>query len=407
MRIGILTYHRSINDGAVMQCYSLSKRLQHEFPEAEVEVIDYHMPKVQRYYEVSIKKYLLSGGLPNKVKKAMLLIRQPDLVRRLKNRKQTFEDCLDQLPLSDKKIFDDGTDELFDFINERYDIVVAGSDAIWNYNLRSYPNPYFLSEKIRIPMLSYAASCYGMVYEKIPDAQKREIAGILSRYNFLGVRDDETARFVQSIGASISSVHTCDPTVFLDVNALPVNSMALEEKLRARGFDFTKPAIGVMSGNQMCRMVRRMYGKRYQIIGLQSPSVYADVNLDDLSPYEWSYVFRYFSLTFTTFFHGTLLSLRNGVPVIAIALESEYSHNHMTKVQDFLLRVGMEDCYFKTDYSRRYDAEIKAKADQLISMNARERILRQMDCEAVNVEKFINCIRRLIVNKEDEENQND
>ena len=40
MRIGILTFHRSVNNGAVIQCYSLSKRLQKEFPDADVEVID-------------------------------------------------------------------------------------------------------------------------------------------------------------------------------------------------------------------------------------------------------------------------------------------------------------------------------------------------------------------------------
>ena len=40
MRIGILTYHRSINDGAVMQCYSLSKRLQQEIPDAGLVIFE-------------------------------------------------------------------------------------------------------------------------------------------------------------------------------------------------------------------------------------------------------------------------------------------------------------------------------------------------------------------------------
>ena len=220
MRIGILTYHRSINDGAVMQCYSLCKRLQREFPNATVEVIDYHMPKVQQHYEVSMKKYLFSGGVRNAIKNALLLIYQPNLIQMMKSRNRAFESCIDQLPLSDRRILDNGTSELFDYINERYDLVVAGSDAIWNYNMRGYPNPYFLSERIHIPMLSYAASCYGMVYEKIEDERAKEIAGILNRYSFLGVRDDESAKFAQSIGVTLPPIHTCDPTVFLNVNEL-------------------------------------------------------------------------------------------------------------------------------------------------------------------------------------------
>ena len=42
MKLGILTFHKSINYGAFMQCYALSQRLQRDFPQIEVEVIDYH-----------------------------------------------------------------------------------------------------------------------------------------------------------------------------------------------------------------------------------------------------------------------------------------------------------------------------------------------------------------------------
>lgn len=395
MRIGILTFHRSINDGAVMQCYSLSKRLKQEFPEIEVEVIDYHMPKVQEHYDVSLKKYLFTGNVRNNARRMLKLLYQPKLLKQMKERHYAFDTCVEQLPLSPQRIFDNGTNQLFEYINERYDVVVAGSDAIWNYDLRGYPNPYYLSDKIQIPMLSYAASCYGMVFEKIQADRKKEIGRILSCYKFLGTRDDETAGFAQYMGVTVPAVHTCDPTVFLDTEDLPVDVSSLERKMKDRGFDFTKPAIGIMSGNKMCHMVRRMYGHQYQLVGLQTPSIYADVNLHDLSPYEWAYVFRYFKLTFTTFFHGTLVSLRNGVPVIAIALESEYSKKHMTKVQDFLRRVDMESCYFKTDYSQKYDGRIRKKADQLLKANMRETILEQMDAEAESVETFIEYIRCL------------
>ena len=43
-KIGILTFHNSINNGAVMQAYSLSKKIQQVMPESKVEIIDYHIP---------------------------------------------------------------------------------------------------------------------------------------------------------------------------------------------------------------------------------------------------------------------------------------------------------------------------------------------------------------------------
>ena len=172
--------------------------------------------------------------------------------------------------------------------------------------------------------------------------------------------------------------------------------------MKKRGFDFHKPAIGVMSGNKMCKMARRLYGSTYQIVALQAPSIYADVNLHDLSPYEWSRIFSFFKLTITSFFHGTLVSLRNGVPVIAIALESEYSKNHMTKVQDFLRRVGLEDCYVHTDFKKAGLAAIKQKADQLLnSEDMREIILKRMEREAQSVAVFTQEIERLRQEMED------
>ena len=169
--------------------------------------------------------------------------------------------------------------------------------------------------------------------------------------------------------------------------------------MQKRGFDFAKPAIGVMSGNKMCRMVRKLFGKNYQLVALQAPSVYADVNLHDLNPYEWAYVFRFFKITFTTFFHGTLVSLRNGIPVIAIALESDYAKTHITKVQDFLTRINMGDCYFHTDYVSEGIEKIREKAEYFIREDHSDDILARMDIEAQSGKKFIHLLMKQMKNE--------
>ena len=40
-RIGLLTYHRSVNDGSIMQAWCLYQLLQRELPGARVEIVDY------------------------------------------------------------------------------------------------------------------------------------------------------------------------------------------------------------------------------------------------------------------------------------------------------------------------------------------------------------------------------
>ena len=399
MKIGILTFHRSVNNGAVIQCYSLSKRLQKEFPDADVEVIDYHMPKIQESYHISFFKFLKEKRPRILAAKLKTLLLEPNHILWQKKRNQVFADSIHELPLSKQFIFDDKPDELFSYIERNYDLVIAGSDAIWNYVSRGFPNPYFLSESITIPKMSYAASCYGLSYEKVPEEQRSIIGKILNTYQFIGVRDDESEIYARKMGCQMEIVHTCDPTVFLDVEDLPVKKAELEAKLKQKGFSLERKSIGVMGSNALCRMVRQMYGKEYQIVSLYNFCRQADVNLYDLTPYEWAYVFRYLEITFTTFFHGTLLSLRNGVPVISVALENEYSKSHMTKVDDFLRRIGLEECYFHTDYSRTDIARIKEKSDHLIQSSCGNLIRSKMDQEAKSAERFVSEIRKLFNDK--------
>ena len=88
MRIGILTFHRSVNNGAVMQCYALSQRLRQDFPDDEVEVIDYQMRKVDQAYSGGIIEYFRGCSPSLFLKKAVLLLREPSKLH--KARKKNF-----------------------------------------------------------------------------------------------------------------------------------------------------------------------------------------------------------------------------------------------------------------------------------------------------------------------------
>lgn len=382
MRIGILTFHRSVNNGAVMQCYALSKRLKHDFPEDSVEVIDYHMPKVQKSYSASLYHYFQGSSPIVGAKRAYHLLRNPRLLSNLKKRNSIFNESVNRLPLSSISIFEDGEQEVFDYINDNYDVLVVGSDAIWNYVIRGFPNAYFPDERVKCIKLSYAASCYGMEFLKVSEEQRNHIGKILDLFSFIGVRDEATEDFVKWSGCNKVPVHTCDPTVLLDVDNLPIDKDRLKQKLISRGFDFDRLSIGVMGTEKMVSMIRKLYGRQYQIVALYNDTKGADVQLFDIEPYEWAYVFRLFKVTFTTYFHGTLLSLRNGVPVICIALDTEFSKNHIPKTLDVLKRLGYEDWYFNTDYISKGVDAIKEKADYLIRADKSEEIRDRLDTEA-------------------------
>ena len=387
-KIGILTFHGSINNGAVMQAYALSKKIQQENPNYSVEIIDYQMPTVIKAYQYTIKEGLKSSNPIVFLKRLVKFLLNAGYFKKMNERIKVFENVRHILPLSSYSILSDTSEELFAHINSTYDAIIVGSDAVWNYTLRGFPNAYFPDTSVKTKKLSYAASCYGMDFMDISEYNRLKIGEIFNDFSFLGVRDTATEEMVRWSGCKKDPTHVCDPTVFLDVLNLPINVSELEEKLRKKGFDFNRPTIGIMGNEKMLKMVRDFFGTNYQLVALYVPLKGADVNLYDLSPYEWAYVFRYFKMTFTTYFHGTLLSLRNGVPVLCIALKTEFSKRHTPKTLDVLTRLGYESWYFETDYVHQNIDAIKKTAKLQLASDLKSEITERMDQEAQSFSVF-------------------
>ncbi len=397
MKIGILTFHKSTNNGAVIQAYSLSNKIKDAFPDCGVEIIDYSTQAIYDYYHFSFKKELKNLFKEFSVLNIKrIILKAYEYLYYKRKRNKVFEKCQNKLMLSDYSILDNSFHKLFKIISEKYDVLVVGSDAVWNYVTRGFPNAYFPDGTVTCAKMSYAASCYGMDFLKCPEQNRVKMGEIFSDFKFIGVRDGATEEMVKWSGCQLSPVHTCDPTVFLDVNNLPIDVEALKKKLKKRGFDFEKPTIGVMGSPEMCRMIRALYGKEYQIVALYNRLKDADVNLYDLEPFEWAYMFRCFKITFTTFFHGTLLSMRNGTPVICISHGMDFEKVHTPKTLDVLHRLGYSGWYFKTDYKGKNFDIIKQKADELMGKDMKEEILDRMNKEAESFKPFCDKLEELL-----------
>jgi len=139
-KIGVLTFHKSYNYGAFMQCYSFVLRLKRDFPETDIEVIDYSSKKSLDGYQ----EYL--GKLKEKEAK------------RISIRNKEFENDWKYLPLSKSSIVGDDQEQFYKEFGNRYDIIIVGSDAVFNWNRIKLPNVYFLNGEHNAKKLSYAAS---------------------------------------------------------------------------------------------------------------------------------------------------------------------------------------------------------------------------------------------------------
>ena len=407
--IGILTYHRSVNYGAIMQAYSLSKRLAKDFIDCKVEIIDYESKETYLLYHKSIKNYLSmifsASGIKKKLiysKNLIQYIFGNSNLREHAKLEKIFEKQLKDLPLSPKMIITDDINEFWNKVGNNYDVIIVGSDAVWNWQIKKFPNPYFLGEISKIKKISYAASSYGQDYLQLNDTQCAYLKNAWNTFSYIGVRDEPTEKFVKKIDAALTVHHNCDPTVFLDLEDLPIDDKDIYVLLKAKGVDFGKPVIGLMGKPWLSTIIRSLLGFDCQLVTIFFSNQVSDVYIDNLAPFQWAKVFQYFDVVFTHFFHGNLLSLKNGTPTIPIEQRSSYNQIHESKIRDFMRRIGLlKYCFFSDEIIEKTE-EIRQFVDDMIQRKEvySKIIIESLEKEKISFGNFESELRRIIDNDE-------
>lgn len=343
-RIGILTYHRSINYGAFMQCYSLVNKLKQDFSGNDFEVIDYVTEMSYNRYIPSLSNYLNSGS---RLKQLGKLLFSPKQIYYKKSIYEAFQKDLVRLPLSSDYWISDSPTRFYNDIKGKYDIIIVGSDCIWEYKHYPFPSAYFLCEDIDSIKMSYAASVDRMHSSEISESERDYLAKAWGAFSYLGVRDISTENFMKSISSSLNYSHNCDPSFLLDLNSLHDYQLRAKKKLISRGIDVSKPIIGIMGGDKLGALIRSHFGKDFQIVSLFYNNRYADAFMNDLTPLEWATIFSFFNLTVTRFFHGSIYSLINGTPTITVDDWWSHDSHHLSKLADLYNRLKLDGHLFK------------------------------------------------------------
>ena len=199
MKIGIITYHRAKNLGAMLQSYALQKTL--EKYKGKCEIIDYRNEKMEESYKV--KKIWECKSLKEKIKNILFMKKNKafEEVRKEFNEKvQT---------ISTKKYNKNNIKEA----NNDYDLFVTGSDQVWNVKLNYDDENYFLNfAEDNNKKNSYAAS-FGT--NKINEEQKEKICNQLKTFNKISVREEEGKNVVRELTGRNSEL-VLDPTLLLN-----------------------------------------------------------------------------------------------------------------------------------------------------------------------------------------------
>ena len=405
MKIGILTFHRSINYGAVTQCYALTKELIKHFPDDTIEVVDYAPQFRLKKYKPTLNQFLLGSvkkqnTFPQNIKvflsQALRLIKRPEDFKLLKARYDAFSKSLDILPLSEDTYYYDDAEQFRQAVYGKYDVLVVGSDCVWEWTTVPLPNGYYLCGNYGAKKASFAASVGTDDYQALPEDKKNEISQALHDFSYIGVRDTSSEYVMQQACPELVFQHNCDPTTFLDPKDLVSYRQIAKKKLEDAGISFDKPIVGLMCNEKLGKLARDIFNDSVQYVGLYVPNRYCDVNLLDLQVLEWAAIFELFDITITTFFHGTMLSLVNSTPVLSFDYLPETEKQH-TKLHELYTRINLPGFYYrgKTVYTETDISCIGATAWDLIKNPPKDRIVAEIQKEALHKEGFFEYIKSM------------
>lgn len=204
-RIGILTFHRAHNAGAMLQAFALQHFLASK-GDFDVELVDYRNEKIEsQYYPALSAKYLIKSIL-----KYLIYPKDAVLSNKKKIRYNAF--LKDYLVVSKKKY----NSETIAAANEDYDFFIVGSDQVWNLQLTNHDLNYFLKFSKPEKRFCYAAS-FGASKELELADEKKEIRELLRSMNSLLIREQSGTEILRNIDFSLGDKArvVCDPIFFL------------------------------------------------------------------------------------------------------------------------------------------------------------------------------------------------
>jgi polysaccharide pyruvyl transferase WcaK-like protein len=321
MKIGILTFYWGENPGTALQAYSVLTIMRNMFPDADVQIVNYMYEKNRFIFHRGYIKHPLS--FPKSLKRF-------NLYKQFVREELGVENAFGSNDFEDAKAF----------IKDKYDILICGSDTVWQFNNPGcknflFPNIYWIPASISAKKIAFSISSGASTIDKYPQEFHSMMREIINDFELIGFRDKITKELVEKIGLKDRSIlmESPDPTFLFDIKKTSV-----KDKLHDIGLDLHKPVIGILGiPDSLASSIYSFYrAKGLQVVSI-GYSRYADVSLSCLSPFEWAEVFRFLSLCVTDRFHATVFSLKNKTPVVAIdIMKSRYTDSGESKTQSLL-----------------------------------------------------------------------
>jgi len=218
MKIGILTFHSSINPGSILQAYCVYQLLKNSYPESTIELIDLvpYNREISEWNFFSKKPPFLKVQSIQKYKSARNFIKK-------------------NIPLSDRCYYRKLSSQIKYINKQNYDYILTGSDTVWMHSSKLdnlLPSIYFLPNGINSKKISIAATVDPLRSKEIYLSKIDVLKPLFSDYKSITVRDNFTQELMLELG--VSNVNRiADPTLLFEFERklnIPTNKIFNESR---------------------------------------------------------------------------------------------------------------------------------------------------------------------------------
>ena len=354
MKIGIVTFQRAENYGAALQCKALYTYLSEK--ENDVEIIDYNCISIANAYRI----------FPRFRKNIFILVRQyiSAIVnyRGLKHKKIKFQKYIADFKRTPMMSLEDICNTNLD-----YDLIIAGSDQIWNPTITNgFDKVYFLNFNGNFKRAGYAISMGDIKYTQYSEKQFSEY---ISKFDYLSFREPDAAEFISKKSGK-RMLQVLDPTLLLTKHQWD-NILGNTKMNIPRKYIFVYYVVDGHSSREIAKIADKLSEQDHIPIvylkmnrDIRNPFKEKSITIIDVGPQEFLYLIKNATYVVTSSFHGTVLSCIYQKDLSVIIPEQKGSR--VTAIAEMF---HLEDRVYSSynDFCRRYN-----ESKKIIDTNTKE-----------------------------------
>lgn len=282
-KIGIITYSRTQNYGAILQCYALQEVLK--AMDYDVQVINYKQPFESKSSSVISWNYFWRNRFHpgNILRYIMAMPQRWRVYKSFNDFKKRFISCTKQCTQ--------------DNIPQDFDIYLLGSDQLWTLSYSGGIDKVFWGQfehPNKSLICGYAISSNK---ESIDSINANELKKLLSHFDVISLRELTIKRLLQEKCNDIDFRVDVDPTILADEH---IWYKIIDEKWAIRDFVVTY---------QVARSQNDILYKKALDLANQLGCEVIDLSTYEYSPQEFVSVIKYSKCVLTTSFHGVAFGI--------------------------------------------------------------------------------------------------